>query len=135
MMYLLINWLFLRPIDIWAIGCLIPELATGEPLFPGDSDIDQIYHIVRAFGNLSLRLQDIFRRNKLYSGTKLPSVKVTEPLETRFPQFTPQMFDVLKGCLKLNAEDRYTTAQLLKHEYFHHDGFAHKYSQELKVNY
>lgn len=39
-----------RAVDIWAIGCLMAEMLTGEPLFPGDSDIDQLYHIVKCFG-------------------------------------------------------------------------------------
>ena len=38
-------------VDIWAIGCLYAEMLTGDPLFPGDSDIDQIYHITKCFGN------------------------------------------------------------------------------------
>lgn len=25
-------------------------MLTGQPLFPGDSDLDQIYHVVRFFG-------------------------------------------------------------------------------------
>ena len=41
-----------RPVDIWAVGCLITEMLTGDPLFPGDSDIDQLYHIIRCFGKL-----------------------------------------------------------------------------------
>ncbi|VDP98196.1 unnamed protein product [Trichobilharzia regenti] len=36
-----------RPIDIWAVGCLAAEMLTGDPLFPGDSDIDQLHRIVR----------------------------------------------------------------------------------------
>lgn len=39
-----------RPVDIWAVGCLITEMLTGDPLFPGDSDIDQLYHIIKCFG-------------------------------------------------------------------------------------
>lgn len=39
-----------RPVDVWAVGCLLIEMLTGQPLFPGDSDLDQIYHIVRCFG-------------------------------------------------------------------------------------
>jgi len=39
-----------RAVDVWAVGCLLAEMLTGEPLFPGDSDIDQLYHIVKCFG-------------------------------------------------------------------------------------
>ena len=42
-----------RAVDIWAVGCLLSEMLTGEPLFPGDSDIDQLYHIVKCFGQCS----------------------------------------------------------------------------------
>lgn len=42
-----------RPVDVWACGCLMIEMLTGEPLFPGDSDIDQLYHIVKCFGKLT----------------------------------------------------------------------------------
>ena len=47
----LINVLSLiRAIDIWAIGSLFSEMLTGEPLFPGESDIDQLYLITKCFG-------------------------------------------------------------------------------------
>ena len=39
-----------RPVDVWAVGCLVAEMLTGDPLFPGDSDIDQLYHIIKCFG-------------------------------------------------------------------------------------
>jgi len=32
-----------KPVDIWAIGCMLPEMASGAPLFPGESDIDQLF--------------------------------------------------------------------------------------------
>ena len=31
-----------KPVDVWAIGCMLPEMASGAPLFPGESDIDQL---------------------------------------------------------------------------------------------
>ena len=45
--------LYVRAVDIWAVGCLITEMLTGDPLFPGDSDIDQLYHIIKCFGEFS----------------------------------------------------------------------------------
>ena len=42
--------ILIHQVDIWAIGCLYAEMLTGDPIFPGDSDIDQIYHITKCFG-------------------------------------------------------------------------------------
>ncbi|XP_048449711.1 cyclin-dependent kinase-like 2, partial [Rhincodon typus] len=36
-----------KSVDVWAVGCLVMEMLTGQPLFPGDSEIDQLYHIIR----------------------------------------------------------------------------------------
>jgi hypothetical protein len=37
-------------VDIWAVGCLFAEMMSGDPLFPGDSDIDQLYQIIKLLG-------------------------------------------------------------------------------------
>jgi cyclin-dependent kinase-like len=29
-----------KEIDIWAIGCIFGEITDGDPLFPGESEID-----------------------------------------------------------------------------------------------
>ena len=33
------------PIDMWAVGCVLGEMTTGRPMFPGDSEIDEIFKI------------------------------------------------------------------------------------------
>ena len=38
------------PVDVWAIGCLFAELLTGQPLWPGKSDVDQIYQLKKTLG-------------------------------------------------------------------------------------
>lgn len=35
------------PIDMWSIGCMFYEMVTKKPMFPGDSEIDQLYKIFR----------------------------------------------------------------------------------------
>lgn len=50
------GFILCRAVDVWAIGCLVSEMLTGEPLFPGDSDIDQLYHIVKCFGKIEFVL-------------------------------------------------------------------------------
>lgn len=38
------------PIDLWAVGCIVSELYTLQPLFPGRSEIDQIFRICSVLG-------------------------------------------------------------------------------------
>lgn len=35
---------------MWSIGCIFAEMATRKPLFPGDSEIDEIFKIFRILG-------------------------------------------------------------------------------------
>ncbi|KAF5825873.1 kinase-like domain-containing protein, partial [Dunaliella salina] len=50
-------------VDLWAIGCIMGELVDGQPLFPGESDIDQLYIIQRLVGSLTEEQQQLFLRN------------------------------------------------------------------------
>merc|ERR1711953_898480 len=38
------------PVDIWGVGCIIAEMASGSPLFPGDSEIGTCMKIFQKFG-------------------------------------------------------------------------------------
>lgn len=38
------------PIDMWAVGCIAAECYTLRPLFPGNSEIDQIFKICTVMG-------------------------------------------------------------------------------------
>ena len=38
------------PIDIWAVGCIMAEVYTYRPLFPGSSEIDEIFKICSVLG-------------------------------------------------------------------------------------
>lgn len=37
-------------VDLWSLGCIFAEMQTNRILFPGDSEIDQIYRIFRTLG-------------------------------------------------------------------------------------
>ena len=35
------------PLDLWSVGTILGEMVTKTPMFPGDSEIDEIYRIFR----------------------------------------------------------------------------------------
>ncbi|XP_026759919.2 cyclin-dependent kinase 2 [Galleria mellonella] len=37
-------------VDIWSLACIFAEMASGRTLFPGDSEIDQLFRVFRALG-------------------------------------------------------------------------------------
>ena len=39
-----------KPVDVWATGCLYAEMVTGDPLFPGESQVDQLHRITKVLG-------------------------------------------------------------------------------------
>eukprot|EP00759_Apiculatamorpha_spiralis_P015270 PhF_6_TR21943/c0_g1_i1/m.31188/K08824/CDKL; cyclin-dependent kinase-like len=123
-----------RPVDIWAIGCIFAEISNGMPLFPGESDLDQLHHIIRCFGRLVSRHEQSFRRNKEYAGIELPAPKSLEPLEDRFngSRFTKVWLSFLKACLKNDPDARETCPNLLNHPYFTDKGFKQTMEEELE---
>ena len=40
------------PIDMWSFGCILAELYTGYPLFPGENEVEQLACIMEVMGGL-----------------------------------------------------------------------------------
>lgn len=111
------------PVDVWAIGCVFAEMLTSRPLWPGRSDIDQLYHIIQTQGSLTPRHVQIFSSNAYFNGLKIPEPdpENMRPLDIRFHAFGNVAISMLKCSLDVEPTARYTCSQLLDHPYF--DGF------------
>ncbi|XP_033229167.1 cyclin-dependent kinase-like 4 isoform X2 [Belonocnema kinseyi] len=108
------------PVDVWAIGCVFAELVRGEALWPGKSDVDQLYLIRRTLGDLLPRHMVIFQQNEFFAGVTLPTPQSLTPLEIALPDraSNPVQIDFLKKCLNKDPDERWTCDQLLQHMYF-----------------
>ncbi|KAJ0063276.1 hypothetical protein NL108_015626 [Boleophthalmus pectinirostris] len=106
------------PVDVWAVGCVFAELLSGLPLWPGKSDMDQLYLIRRTLGDLIPRHQQVFSNNQFFSGVSIPEPQEMEPLEQKYPNVSPQALSFMKGCLRMDPSERLSCEQLLRHSYF-----------------
>lgn len=119
-----------KEVDIWAVGCLYAEMMTSEPLFPGDSDIDQLFQIVRILGKLSSRHQILIMRNAMFRGMKQEQ---NTSLSQMFPNWNRDSIDFLCQCLKMDGMARPDTTRLLKHDLFLRDNFLDNFMTELRT--
>ena len=55
-------------VDVWAVGCIMGELSSGEPAFPGESEIDQLYVIQKTLGGLTPSQNQLFLQNPRFAG-------------------------------------------------------------------
>lgn len=57
-------------IDVWSVGCVIAELMLGQPLFPGESGVDQLVEIIKILGTPSK--EQIQAMNPQYKEYRFP---------------------------------------------------------------
>ncbi|KAF3275845.1 regulator of ime2 [Orbilia oligospora] len=60
-------------IDVWSTGCVMAELMLGQPLFPGESGIDQLVEIIKVLGTPTR--EQIRTMNPNYMEHKFPQIK------------------------------------------------------------
>ena len=86
-----------KAVDIWSIGWIFAEIYNGMPLFPGESDVDTLYHILRAIGNqMTVKQKKWFKKNPLYYGVRIPKSNIIKPLEDLVPEMGEIEMDLLK---------------------------------------
>ncbi|KAL0872268.1 hypothetical protein ABMA27_004660 [Loxostege sticticalis] len=105
------------PIDLWALGCIAAELYTCRPLFPGNSEIDQLHKICAVLGTPDrddwpegYALADALR-------FRFPAVAGV-PLGRVVPTASPPALALLQALLRYPPRDRPTAPQALRFPYF-----------------
>lgn len=60
-------------LDIWSAGCVMAELLLGQPIFPGDSGVDQLVEIIKVLGTPTR--EQIREMNPSYTEFRFPQIK------------------------------------------------------------
>ncbi|XP_050307821.1 cyclin-dependent kinase 2-like [Anthonomus grandis grandis] len=102
-------------VDIWSLGCVMAEMLMKRALFPGDSEIDQLYKIFRIMGTPQ---EDDW-----------PGVQLLPDFKAAFPKWLPKN---LRDIVKFNN----TEEEILLKEMLTYDPAKRKTAKELlKYNY
>ena len=108
-----------KEVDYWAIGCIMGELVDGNPMFPGENEIDQIYCIQKVLGNLTEEETEMFYNNPLFNGKNLLNVTKPETLQRRYMgKLSKVDISFMKGLLELDPKKRLNGKNVFSHPYF-----------------
>ena len=104
------------PVDVWSIGCIMAEMINHAPLFPGDSEIDELFKIFRLLGTPTPETwPDIDQLPDYQEGFPKWSAK---PWEDLCPNLDEQGVDLLMKMLQYVPERRISAKEALQHPWF-----------------
>ncbi|KAL9558480.1 MAP kinase Pmk1 [Mucor bainieri] len=108
---------YTKAIDVWSVGCILAEMLSGKPLFPGRDYHHQLTLILDVLGTPTM--DDFYgiksRRARDYIRS-LP-FKKRIPFARLFPNANPMAVDLLEKLLTFNPTKRTTVEEALKHPY------------------
>ncbi|KZT58944.1 CMGC/GSK protein kinase [Calocera cornea HHB12733] len=103
-------------IDIWSTGCVMAELMLGQPLFPGESGIDQLVEIIKVLGTPTR--EQIKTMNPNYMEHKFPQIK-PHPFSKVFrPRTSTDAIDLVSRLLEYTPTARLSAIEAMCHPFF-----------------
>ncbi|KAM4819768.1 dual specificity tyrosine-phosphorylation-regulated kinase 4 isoform 2-T2 [Thomomys bottae] len=117
-------------IDMWSLGCIMAELYTGYPLFPGENEAEQLACIMEVLGLPPPHfVQTASRRQTFFDSKGFPKNITNNRGKKRYPDSKDltmvlkscdsSFLDFVKRCLVWEPSLRMTPDQALKHAWIH----------------
>ena len=116
------------PIDMWSLGCILAELLTGYPIFPGENEQEQLACIMEIFGPPEKHLIEKSTRKKIFFDslgkprlTVSPKGKRRRPssksLQAALKCEDESFLDFITRCLRWDPDRRLKPDEAIQHEF------------------
>ncbi|RDW70320.1 hypothetical protein BP5796_08717 [Coleophoma crateriformis] len=102
-------------IDVWSTGCVMAELMLGQPLFPGESGIDQLVEIIKVLGTPTR--DQIRTMNPNYMEHKFPQIK-PHPFNKVFRKADANAITLISCLLEYTPTERLSAIDAMVHPFF-----------------
>ncbi|KAA8520593.1 hypothetical protein F0562_014849 [Nyssa sinensis] len=103
-------------IDMWSVGCVLAELLLGQPLFPGESGVDQLVEIIKILGTPTR--EEIKCMNPNYTEFKFPQIKAHPWHKVFHKRMPPEAVDLVSRLLQYSPNLRCTALEACAHPFF-----------------
>jgi len=117
-------------IDVWSVGCVMAEMVLGEPIFCGESALDQLAEIIKILGTPTQ--PQILQMNPSSEEVKLPKIKA-KPWNKVLKNADALLIDLISKILIYNPKERVKPAEALGHPYFDDLRLQSFQNQECKI--
>jgi len=108
---------YTKSIDIWSVGCILAEMLSNRPLFPGKHYLDQLNLILNVLGSPNQESLLFIKNDKAKSYLQGLPFKERTPWAKLFPTANANALDLLHKLLSFNPDTRVTVEEALAHPY------------------
>ena len=121
-------------VDLWAVGVIFGEMLNHSPLFPGESDIEQLCCVLKALGTPNEQVWPGLKELPDYNKITFPENQPI-PLEKLVPDASEMEMDLLKQFLIYDSSKRLHAKNALLHPLFFTEPLpAHSTEIKLKMS-
>ncbi|KAK2650223.1 hypothetical protein Ddye_017712 [Dipteronia dyeriana] len=104
-------------IDIWSVGCILGEIMTRQPLFPGKDYVHQLRLITELIGSPDESSLGFLRSDNARRYVRMLPQFPKQNFSVRFPNVSPGAVDLLEKMLVFDPNRRITVDEALCHPY------------------